>query len=207
MCTFSFMSWIRTIAYKEASGRLKTIYDRIKGPNAELDNVLTIHSLRPHTLEGHMALYKATLHHSKNTLPKWYLEAIGVYVSRLNACEYCAAHHAVGIKRGLEDAGQFQVVKEALASGDFTDALEPRLAAGMSYAYQLTKAHQTLNKAFIDKLKAAGLTEGELLEINQVTCYFNYVNRMVVGLGVDLEDAGEIGLSPNSGGDDEWGHS
>ncbi|MEO0528356.1 MAG: hypothetical protein AAFZ89_14080, partial [Bacteroidota bacterium] len=41
--------------------RLKTIYNRIKGPSHTIDNVLKIHSLRPHTLAGHMTLYKSVL--------------------------------------------------------------------------------------------------------------------------------------------------
>ena len=48
------MSWIKTIDYDEAEGRLKNLYTRVKGPNNNVDNVLKIHSLRPHTLEGHM---------------------------------------------------------------------------------------------------------------------------------------------------------
>jgi hypothetical protein len=49
------MSWIERIPYAAATGRLRTIYERVKGPRGELDNILTVHSLRPHTLEGHMA--------------------------------------------------------------------------------------------------------------------------------------------------------
>jgi len=40
-------------------------------------------------LLGHMTLYKNVLHNSNNTLPKWYLETLGVYVSSLNNCAYC----------------------------------------------------------------------------------------------------------------------
>lgn len=53
------MSWIERIGYEQASGRRPAICDRIKGPHGELDNILTVHSLRPHTLEGHMALSTA----------------------------------------------------------------------------------------------------------------------------------------------------
>ena len=72
------MSWIQIIQYDQADAKLKKIYDRVKGPDNNVDNVLLIHSLRPHTLVGHMTLYKNVLHSSNNTLPKWYLEAIGV---------------------------------------------------------------------------------------------------------------------------------
>lgn len=52
------MSWIQTIDYFDADANLKQIYDRVKGPDNNVDNVLKIHSLRPHTLTGHMTLYK-----------------------------------------------------------------------------------------------------------------------------------------------------
>ena len=74
------MSWISTVAYRDATGRLKTLYERIKGPGDNVDNIMMAHSLRPHTMEGHMALYKHVLHHSGNTVAKWFLETIGVWV-------------------------------------------------------------------------------------------------------------------------------
>ena len=97
------MPYIKVIAPGEASGRLEEVYGRVTGPGGQVDNVLQIHSLRPHTLEGHMALYKAVLHHPNNRLPRWFLEAIGVRVSLLNHCDYCARHHTVGMERLLRD--------------------------------------------------------------------------------------------------------
>ncbi|HJP45196.1 MAG TPA: hypothetical protein QGH18_04230, partial [Arenicellales bacterium] len=75
------MSWINTIPYDTSSGTLRTLYDRVKGPNNNIDNIMMAHSLRPHTMRGHMAIYKNVLHHNDNTLPKWLLETIGVWVS------------------------------------------------------------------------------------------------------------------------------
>ena len=96
------MAFINVIEPDQASGRLQKIYQRVQAPDGQVDNVLKVHSLRPHTLEGHMAIYKAVLHHSGNRLPEWYLEAIGVLVSRLNGCTYCATHHVEGMKRLLK---------------------------------------------------------------------------------------------------------
>ena len=97
------MTWIKTIEYREASGKLKKLYDRIVGPKGYLDNILKIHSLRPNTLEGHMSIYKNVLHHTNNTLPKWLLEALGVYVSHLNQCDYCFDHHFEGMRKLLNN--------------------------------------------------------------------------------------------------------
>lgn len=93
------MTWIKTINYKDSTGNLKKIYDRVKGPHNHIDNILKAHSLRPHTLLGHMTLYKNVLHNTNNTLPKWYLEAMGTYVSHLNDCPYCIDHHFAGLRR------------------------------------------------------------------------------------------------------------
>ena len=113
------MSFIKVIDPQQASGRLKKIYQRVQAPDGQVDNVLQVHSLRPHSLEGHMAIYKAVLHHSSICLPEWYLEAIGVLVSRLNGCSYCATHHAEGMKRLLmADSLDFNPYVKALAADD-----------------------------------------------------------------------------------------
>ena len=52
------MSWIETIAYEDANTKLKALYDRVKGPDNNVDNIMIMHSLRPHSMEGHMAIYK-----------------------------------------------------------------------------------------------------------------------------------------------------
>jgi len=59
----------------------------------------------------------------------------------------------------------------------------------------------------IEGLRQAGFSDGEILEINQVTAYFNYANRTVLGLGCStMGDV--IGLSPNNSDDpDDWNHA
>ena len=52
------------------------------------------------------------------------------------------------------------------------------------YAEKLTISPQKITKKDFDKLKKAGLDDGEILEANQIICYFNYVNRSINGLGV-----------------------
>jgi uncharacterized peroxidase-related enzyme len=200
------MTWIATISYEDAEGALKTLYDRIKGPNDNVDNIMLAHSLRPHTMEGHMALYKYVLHHPRNELPKSYLEAIGVYVSILNRCRYCIDHHYTGLLRLLGDDARGEAIRAALDSGDPAAAFDGRELAGMRYVEKLTTAPAEVAREDIDTLRAAGFDDGEILEINQVTAYFAYANRMVLGLGVDT-NGDIIGLSPGDSSDpDNWSH-
>ncbi len=201
------MSWIKVVDYENADARLKKIYDRVKGPNNNIDNVLSIHSLRPHSLIGHMALYKNVLHNSNNELPKWYLEAIGVYVSHLNQCDYCVQHHFEGFKRLVDDNQRSKDFMEVVKHDTLNTFFDEKYLSGITYSKKLTLEHTSIRKDDITELKSQGFTDGQILEINQVTSYFNYVNRTVIGLGVNT--TGDIlGLSPNdSNNPDNWSHN
>ena len=200
------MTWIKTISYNDADGKLKQLYDRVKGPDNNVDNIMLAHSLRPHSMEGHMALYKYVLHHTRNTLPKIFLETIGVYVSSLNNCLYCVEHHFAGMSRLLADEERAAAIREALEARKPGDAFEGLELAALEYAAKLTTAADTVTENDIEVLRHAGLDDGEILEINQVTSYFCYANRTVLGLGVSTE-GDVIGLSPGDSTDpDNWSH-
>lgn len=200
------MSWIKTISYEDADPSLKKIYDRVKGPDNAVDNVLSVHSLRPHTLVGHMTLYKSVLHNSNNSLPKWYLESIGVYVSFMNKCDYCIQHHFSGLKKLLNDDNKAKQFLEAVQNDNLEAFFDEKYYQGMEYAKMITLEVYKLTQKNIDDLVAHGFSEGEILEINQVSSYFNYVNRVVLGLGVTTK--GDIlGLSPNENNEpSDWNH-
>ena len=201
------MTWIRTIPFAEATGKLKRLYERITGPDENVDNIMLAHSLRPHSMEGHMTLYKYVLHHPHNTLPKWYLESIGVYVSRLNRCGYCFDHHLAGMRRLIGDDKRSDEIEVALSADDPAAAFSGKELAGLRYASRLTTRHADIDQADIEALRAAGFDDGEILEVNQVTAYFAYANRMVLGLGIDT-DGDIIGLSPGDSSDpDNWSHA
>ena len=191
------MSWIETIGYESAGGRLRKIYDRVRGPDGQIDTILRLHSLRPHTLEGHLALYKSALHHTGNRLPVWLLEAIGTYVSLLNGCDYCLEHHFEGLRRLLADDERAGAMRTAMEKGDLATGFDDRETAILRYAERLTRDPAAVSEDEILRLRAAGLQDGEILEVNQVTAYFAYANRTVQGLGGTTE--GEVlGLSPDS---------
>ncbi|MEM8664191.1 MAG: peroxidase-related enzyme [Pseudomonadota bacterium] len=199
------MTWIDTVPYQQATGRLKQLYDRIKGPDDNVDNIMMAHSLRPHTMDGHMTLYKYVLHHSANKVPKWFLEALGVLVSHLNGCAYCVEHHFTGMTRLLGDKARADAIRAALEAGD-TAPFDARENAAIAYARALTKDPAGMSEPTLAAMREAGYSDGEILEINQVVAYFAYANRTVQGLGITTE-GDIIGLSPgNSADPEDWSH-
>ncbi|MBX2821814.1 MAG: peroxidase-related enzyme [Rhodothermaceae bacterium] len=201
------MSWISTVSYAVSSGKLRALFDRVKRPDGYIDNILLVHGLRPHTLEGHMKLYKNVLHHSGNTIPKWFLETLGVYVSALNECAYCVEHHFAGLKKVLENDTRAEAIRNALKQKNFDSVFDEKERSALFYAEQLTLHPAALTDAFVEAMRSQGWEDGQILEINQVVSYFSYANRTVLGLGVSL-DGDVLGLSPNDASDsDNWQHS
>jgi hypothetical protein len=71
-------AWIKMIPLEEATGKLKDMYQLALTPSGTVDNVMRAHSLRPHSMEGHLVLYRSVLHNPDNTLPFWvYLFLLG----------------------------------------------------------------------------------------------------------------------------------
>jgi uncharacterized peroxidase-related enzyme len=71
---------------------------------------------------------------------------------------------------------------------DWRDAdLAPRERALCLYAEKLTRTPQAMSQDDLEPLRSAGLDDAGLLDLAQVVAYFNYINRIADGLGVDLE--------------------
>ena len=69
-----------------------------------------------------------------------------------------------------------------------TAELSPRERAILDYAEKLTLTPSRMSEADVEALRNAGLGDAEILDVCQVTAYYNYVNRMADGLGVELEE-------------------
>lgn len=200
------MSWIRRIDYAESSGPLRALYDRVKGPAGNIDNVMKAHSLRPHTMEGHSALYKSVLHHGGNTLPGWFLETVGVYTSLINRCAYSVAHHYAGLCRLLDDSARAETIYAALEAGAPETVFSGKELALLAYTEKLTRAPGEMAEADVTAAREAGASDEEIFETNQVSAYFAYSNRLLNGLGITT-DGDILGESPPTSDDlDDWRH-
>ena len=67
-------------------------------------------------------------------------------------------------------------------------ALSPEDRAMLDYAVKLTLEPWNMVKQDVQALRRAGFSDAAILDINQVTGYYAFVNRLADGLGVELED-------------------
>jgi len=59
--------------------------------------------------------------------------------------------------------------------------------AMLDYAYKLTRTPWDMEKADVEQLRDNDFSDRAILDINQITGYYNFVNRLADGLGVELE--------------------
>ena len=181
-------AWIKMIADEDADKDLLDVLQLARTPHGTVDNVMRVHSLRPNTMRGHAILYRAALHDDANTLPMWLQETISSYVSILNDCPYSLANHWANAKHLIDDKAKADAVEAALHAHRPQEVFEGRELALLEYAAKLTLQPGDMVQADVDHLKTQGLNDGEILEANQIICYFNYVNRSLNGLGVTTDN-------------------
>lgn len=181
-------AWIKMISDEAADADLLDALSQARTPHGTVDNVMRVHSLRPNTMRGHVTLYRAALHDEANTLPTWLQETISSYVSILNRCEYSLANHWANARYLIADDDRAIAIKAALEAGKPEQAFAGRELAALQYAEKLTLRPGEIEAADIASLRKNGLDDGEILEANQIICYFNYVNRSLNGLGVTTDN-------------------
>ncbi len=90
------------------------------------------------------------------------------------------AHHAAGLVRLTKDPAQARALELDHTTADVT----PRQRAMLDYAVKLTRTPGEMREADLADMRSHGLTDRDILDVNQVTAYFAYVNRVADGLGV-----------------------
>ena len=94
------------------------------------------------------------------------------------------AHHAAGLSRLTKNAALVEALKT-----DYRQAeLDAADRAMLDYVHKLTLAPWAMREEDVHALRAVGFSDRAILDINQVTAYYAYVNRIADGLGISLED-------------------
>ena len=177
------MAWIRTINRDKASGKTKKVYDRILQERGHLANIFRDQGLDAEVLEHHFDLYKILML-DPGPLSREEREMIAVIVSAANRCSYGAIHHSEALERVDKDPSALsKLFKEFSAKKE-----SPREKALLAYAAKLTLSPQNVTREDINDMREAGLSDEEILRANLVASYFNFSNRIALGLGVELEE-------------------
>ena len=175
------MSWIEEIDVSQAEGALAEMYAKLLERRGKVANILKVQSLNPQAMDDHLDLYM-TLMFGKSGLTRCEREAVAVVVSANNECEYCVNHHTEALRHYIDD----EDILTMLATADGLETLEPRLSNIVRHAEKLTSAPGAMTESDLGELRAVGLSDRDILDLTLIVSYFNFVNRIAVGLGVQL---------------------
>jgi len=177
------MSWIEEIdvddARADSDSKLAAMYADLIKKRGKVSNILKVHSLNPDALGNHLDLYM-TLMFGRSGLTRAEREAVAVVVSAANDCAYCVSHHAEALRRYIDD----DEILDSLISAEGLETLEPRLSNIVRHADKLTSAPSAMTEVDLGELRAVGLSDSDILDLTLIVGYFNFVNRIALGLGV-----------------------
>ena len=159
------MAHISIVDPASATGELADLYARIASARGGVADVHQVQSLNPRAMAAHLELYKAILF-QPSSLSRARREAIGVAVSRANGCAYCVAHHEAALA-GLPPA--------------------PIPAALIEWAVRLTQQPAAASADDVSALRELGMDDRAILDAILTVGYFNFVNRLVLATGLEIE--------------------
>ena len=180
------MPFIDVIQPEQAKGELKEIYEQLKQQRGKIAEVHKIQSLNPESITRHMDLYMSLLF-GKSPLKRYQREMIAVVVTAANNCEYCQLHHGEALNHYWKDEERVKKLRT-----DFTTAgLDNPDELLCQLAWNLTQKPSDNNKGQVKELKNAGFSDRAVLDATLIVGYFNFVNRIVMGLSAE-PDAQEV---------------
>lgn len=174
------MTWIRTVEPADADEELSRVYARLEQQRGKLSEIMKVQSLQPAAMAAHLDLYMAIVF-GRSGLSREEREMIAVAVSALNECQYCIQHHAAALQAYWRDEDRV----ERFAADFRAEALSDRMRVILDYSEALTRAPGSVQEGQLSALREAGLADEDILTVNLIVAYFNFVNRIAEGLGVE----------------------
>jgi uncharacterized peroxidase-related enzyme len=174
------MSWITTIAWEESEGQLRDAYDWQAAALGEPAEFTMLGSLYPAIVEERLRLYR-TVEQCPSELSPIERQAAAFVTSTINGTAHCAS----GLRLKLASLGlaESTLVNIETAPAHVVSGND-RLDAVCAHAAKLTTNPAEMTEADLELLRAVGLSDLDLLDLNNMVAYYCYINRVVMGLGL-----------------------
>ena len=174
------MAWIDTVAWSDAEGRLRDAYDWQAVVLGEPAEFTMLGSLYPPIVEERLRLYR-TVEHCPSQLSPVERQSAALITSRLNGTDHCAS----GLRLKLESLGLPTAVLDAIdADPAGVHTGDGRFDAICAYAAKLSQSPAAVVEDDLDPLRQHGLSDLDILDLNNMVAYYAYINRVVMGLGL-----------------------
>jgi uncharacterized peroxidase-related enzyme len=175
-------SWLRIPDTTEPKGAVKTLWDESKARLGYLREFLKLpfETDRLALFQGYVNRLMRSDDCQLNAIDR---ELVALVVSLENRCPPCIITHA----GALEAHGLDKITVDMLLANWRQAPISERQMALAQFASDLTLAPGEASDADLDELRAAGLSELDILETVQIVAIFNATNRLNSGLGIKVD--------------------
>lgn len=170
-------AWLDTLELADATPEQVAVLEE-STPTAKTSQYYLLLVQNVAVLRQRSRLFNAVMYGQKG-LSRAERELASVAVSRINGCVYCASVHA---QRFVQLAKQPELIQRVLDQGVAAE-LGPRQRAIVDYAVLLTREPASARSADLAPLRAAGLSDLEILDLTHVVAMFAWANRLLQTLG------------------------
>ena len=165
------VSILKAIDPAVTTGKTKQLFDALQQKLGMVPNLTKVLANSPAALNAYLGFSGAL---SEGKLSAKTREQIAVAVANINTCDYClSAHNALGKLAGLG--------ADDLSLAQSAEAHDPKTAAALRFAAKVVRERGILPVSEVESLRAAGYSDGEIVEIvaavalNIFTNYFNHI--------------------------------
>jgi uncharacterized peroxidase-related enzyme len=187
-------AWVTTVAPEEADGLLKEAYDWQSRRLGEPTEYTQLGSLHPELVHERLRLYKV-VDQLESGLTETEKHAVVYVTSVVNQTPHCAsgARHKLELE-GVPDELVARLADDPLAGGTGS----ARLDEIVRYAAILTLSPGAISEHDIDALREVGLSDADIVALNNLAAYYSYTNRVATGLGLrsEVPAAHAVGAAP-----------
>jgi uncharacterized peroxidase-related enzyme len=143
-------------------------------------NWLAALAVNPDTAFRLVTFYHHLFDPKRSLLSNTDRELVAVVTSAVNHCSYCVFNHTQSLGSALQD----RVRAQRIALGYGHVRLSDRERALAETAEALTRDPSTVGEVQLDRLRTLGFSEKAILEVLEISAFFNYANRLTIALNV-----------------------
>jgi uncharacterized peroxidase-related enzyme len=177
------MAWIRTIPWKDSTGTLREAYDWQARRLGEPTEFTQLGSLYPELVMQRLQLYK-TVEGCPSGLSPIERQLAALVTSVLNQTPHCTS----GLYLKLESLGaDTELLRQVCADPRTARSGNSRVDAILEHSVKLTLHPGLVEEADVENLRAQGLVDLDILDLNNMVAYYCYTNRVANGLGLKTE--------------------
>ena len=177
--------WIAIAPVEEATGDLKRAYDRILATRGgRIPTIRSVMAGEPLVVEGFAAFYPDD-NYACRSIDRRLAEMIATVAGAANGSKFGGPAHA----RLLAEVTGDSRFAQALLHDYTAVALEPKERVLLDFVWKLSRSPGAMSEADMDRLRAHGWTDPQIVATVHVTAFFAYMNRVAEAFGLSQAGA------------------